>query len=136
MKTTGFVVNVTSDQPHKLVEFYRDVVELPPNPQIGEEAFLMGEGVSFIVDGHSETRGPAKEPQRWLISFFVDDIKAESERLKGKGVNFIREEGVEWWGGIISTFLDPDGNFCQIIQFDPTKATENPNAAHAASAPA
>lgn len=134
MKPTGFVVNVTSDQPQKLVEFYRDVVQLPPNPQIGDEAFLMAEGVSFIVDGHSETKGQAKEPQRWLISFFVDDIKAEQERLKAKGVQFTREEGVEWWGGIISTFTDPDGNFCQIIQFDPSKATENPDMATSASA--
>jgi predicted enzyme related to lactoylglutathione lyase len=136
MKPTGFVVNVTSDQPHRLVEFYRDVVELPPNPQIGDEAFLVGEGSSFVVDGHSETHGMAKEPQRWLISYFVEDVEAEQARLKAKGVSFVRELGVEWWGGIISTFSDPDGNYCQIIQFDPSKATENPDAKATAEATA
>ena len=54
-----------------------------------------------------------------LIDFFVEDIAAEQARLKSHGVKFIREEGKEHWGGVISTFLDPDGNYCQLIQYKP-----------------
>jgi predicted enzyme related to lactoylglutathione lyase len=119
MKPTGFIVNVTSEAPDRLIEFYRDVVELPPNPNIGEGAFEVMPGVSFIVDGHSQTKGKAKEPQRVLVDLFVDDLGAEQARLKSKGVKFVREEGKEYWGGVISTFLDPDGNYCQLIQYKP-----------------
>jgi predicted enzyme related to lactoylglutathione lyase len=120
MKPTNFVVNVTSEDPHRLTSFYRDVVGLPPNPNIGDEAFLVAANASFVIDGHSEIKGPAKEPARVLISFFVDDLKAEQERLKEHGVKFIREEGKEYWGGIISTFLDPDGNYIQIMEYRPS----------------
>jgi predicted enzyme related to lactoylglutathione lyase len=119
MKPTSFIVNITSEAPDKLIAFYRDVIELPPNPEIGEGAFEVMPGVSFIVDGHSETKGKAKEPHRVLIDFFVDDLAAEQARLKSKGVKFVREEGKEQWGGVISTFLDPDGNYCQLIQYKP-----------------
>jgi predicted enzyme related to lactoylglutathione lyase len=118
MNVNSFVLNITSDQPEKLVAFYRNVVQLPPNPQIGDEAFSVG-GASFVVDGHSEISGPTKEPARALISFFVEDLAAEQERLETQGVTFIRTAGKEWWGGVISTFLDPDGNYCQIIEYQP-----------------
>jgi uncharacterized glyoxalase superfamily protein PhnB len=86
------------------------------------------------VDGHSDTHGQTKEPHRVLLDFFVEDVAAEEARLKSQGVAFIREQGVEWWGGVISTFTDPDGNYCQIIQFDPSRATANPEEATVATA--
>ena len=118
MKVSSLVINVTSEQPERLVAFYRDVVGLAPNPQIGEAAFDAG-GTAFLIDGHSETKGPAKEPQRVLINFFVDDLAAEQRRLEKQGVKFIRSAGREEWGGVISTFLDPDGNYCQLIEYKP-----------------
>jgi len=63
-----------------------------------------------VIDGHSETKGATKEPQRMLVNFFVDDLQ---------GVTFIRTAGREEWGGVISTFLDPDGNYCQLIELKP-----------------
>ena len=117
MKVNSFVLTVTSEQPEGLVSFYRDVVGLVTKPEMGEGAFDAGGGASFMVDGHSETKGKAKEPQRVLIDFFVDDLAAEQRRLEGKGVKFIRTSGQEPWGGVISTFLDPDGNYCQLIEY-------------------
>ena len=118
MKVNSFVLTVTSEKPAQLVSFYRDVVGLEPRPEMGEGAFDAG-GASFMVDGHSETKGPTKEPQRALIDFFVDDLAAEQKRLEGQGVKFIRTAGKEEWGGVISTFLDPDGNYCQLIEYKP-----------------
>jgi len=118
MKVNSLIINVTSERPERLVAFYRDVVGLAPNPQIGEAAFD-ADGTPFLIDGHSETKGPAREPQRVLINFFVDDLAAEQSRLEKQGVRFIRSAGKEEWGGVISTFLDPDGNYGQLIEYAP-----------------
>ena len=72
-------------------------------------------GSFFTIDGHSEVHGPTKESPRVLIDLMVDDIDAEESRLRSAGVEFIRSKGEEYWGGIISTFKDPDGNYCQIM---------------------
>jgi predicted enzyme related to lactoylglutathione lyase len=118
MKVNSFLLNLTSEDPERMKAFYRDTVGLEPNPDMGDSAYQAG-GAILAIDGHSETKGTAKEPQRVLIDFFVDDIGAEQARLEGKGVKFLRSQGREWWGGIISTFQDPDGNYCQLIEYKP-----------------
>ena len=118
MKVNSLILNITSEDPERLIAFYRDVVQLEPNPQVGEGAFSIGDA-TLSIDGHSETKGPAKEPHRALIDFMVDDLTAEQARLEAQGVKFIRTAGREYWGGVISTFLDPDGNYCQLMQFKP-----------------
>ncbi len=117
MHVTSFNINLTSEQPERVTAFYRDVVGLPMNDRL--DAFLVGPDAQILIDGHSETKGPAKEPQRVLINMFVEDIAAEQARLQTQGVTFIREQGKEYWGGVISTFLDPDGNYLQLIEFRP-----------------
>jgi predicted enzyme related to lactoylglutathione lyase len=119
MNVNSCVINVTSEDPAKLTSFYRDVVGLAPNPEIGEDGAFNAGGTALVIDGHSETKGVAKEPQRVLVNFFVDDLAAEQKRLEGQGVKFIRTAGKEFWGGVISTFLDPDGNYCQLIELKP-----------------
>lgn len=122
MKVNALFINLTSEQPDKLLAFYRDVVGLTPKPEAGEHSFELGPGATLGIDGHSDTHGHAKEPSRVLIDLFVDDVKAERERLEAHGIVFSRKEGVEEWGGVISTFSDPDGNCCQVIQFKPELA--------------
>jgi predicted enzyme related to lactoylglutathione lyase len=130
MKATSVIVNLTSENPERLKAFYTDTLGFAVEP--GSGCLAVVPGFMLAIDGHDETRGMAREPQRVLIDFFVDDVKAEQERLKAAGVPFIRELGVEWWGGVISTFTDPDGNYGQIIQYDPGLATENPEGQAAA----
>ena len=52
--------------------FYGETIGLSKNPDMGDDAFQAG-GAIIAIDGHSETKGSAKEPQRVLIDFFVDD---------------------------------------------------------------
>lgn len=118
MNVTGLIVNVNSADPARLTAFYRDVVQLPPEPGAGETAFRAGETL-FVIDGHSDLTGDTKEPPRYLINFLVEDIAAEEARLTGQGVACIRSQGREFWGGIISTFIDPDGNYFQLVEFKP-----------------
>lgn len=122
MKPQSFLLNITSEDPSRMAAFYGDLMQLTPNPQIGEGAFDLLPGLTLHIDGHSSTHGMAKEPQRVMLDFFVDDLASEQARLKSKGVQFIREAGREEWGGLISTFADPDGNYCQLIEFKPDEA--------------
>jgi|CXWL01.1.fsa_nt_gi predicted enzyme related to lactoylglutathione lyase len=118
MKLDQFALNITSQDPERLNVFYRDVVGLEKNTEMGEHAYAMG-GATLFIDGHAHTKGPAQEPHRYLLDFFVGDIEAEQARLESAGVRFIRDKGREDWGGVISTFEDPDGNYVQLIEFKP-----------------
>jgi predicted enzyme related to lactoylglutathione lyase len=115
MQVSEFNINLTSEQPDALTNWYRNVLQLQPS-DFGEWAFKVGESAYIVIDGHSETIGPAKEPQRVLINFVVDDLEPEHRRLQKAGVEFIREPAREPWGALIGTFLDPDGNYLQLIE--------------------
>ena len=60
--------------------------------------------------------GRSREPQRILLNFLVGDAVIAADRLAARGVDFVRppyeEEGV----GMFATFLDLDGNYCQLVQ--------------------
>ncbi len=116
MNVTEFFMNITSDRPNELFRFYRDVVALRAAPKYGTAVRAASAIITF--SHHSETRGGAKEPQRHFTSLKVEDISAEQARIEAQGVSFIRRKGHEHWGGIISTFLDPDGNYVQLLQYD------------------
>ena len=120
MKVTNTLVNITSENPQRLLAFYRDTVGLPLHPDMGEFAVEAG-GTTLAFDEHSQTKGATKEPSRVLVNLFVDDIDAEQKRMESAGVKFIRNQGKEFWGGIISTFVDPDGNYGQIIEYRPSE---------------
>jgi predicted enzyme related to lactoylglutathione lyase len=117
MKVTNTIININSDNPERLQKFYSEVVQLPPMPNMGPGMFDIGSGAILAVDGHSELHGATKEPPRVLLDLVVEDLASEQKRLEGAGVKFIRSAGKEEWGGIISTFTDPDGNYCQIMQY-------------------
>jgi uncharacterized glyoxalase superfamily protein PhnB len=100
-----------------MFDFYRDVVGLEPFPAIGPHGLKVSDGAILHFDTHSETQGPAKEPVRQLINLQVEDIDAEQARLEAAGVRFFRKQGREFWGGLISSFLDPDGNIVQLLEY-------------------
>jgi predicted enzyme related to lactoylglutathione lyase len=123
VKVNSLYIQLTSNDPERLYTFYKDTVGLPLMEGMGRYTFNIC-GAALGIDGHSDTDGQAKEPNRLFLDFFVDDVKAERERLEAAGVQFIRNEGQEPWGGVISTFVDPDGNYGQIIEFRPTEGTQ------------
>ena len=118
MAAESFLININSEQPERLFRFYADVVGLPRAEGMGETALMAGT-TPFIIDGHSDVKGATKEPPRVLLNFMVGDLAAEQKRLEGQGVKFIRSAGKEYWGGVISTFVDPDGNYAQLIEYKP-----------------
>ena len=119
MKVDQFVVNINSEQPEALIAFYRDIVGLRPNEEMGTGAFMAGSSsfIALIIDGHSEVKGATKEPQRVLLNFLVSDLASEETRLKEQGVQFIMSATVKLHG-VFATFLDPDGNYCQLVELE------------------
>jgi predicted enzyme related to lactoylglutathione lyase len=117
VNVSQLIVNINSHQPDALMRFYRDVVGLPPHSDPNRESTLVAGGTEIAFDSHSEVSGSSPQPQRILLNFFVDDLASEQRRLEDAGVEFIRKEGREFWGGVISTFRDPDGNYLQLIEF-------------------
>ena len=114
MDVNTFNVNVCSEQRERLIQFYADVVGLPPLPQVNACAFRVG-GAAFLVDGHSEVTVKAKEPQRVLLSFSVSDVAVEQQRLEAAGVEFVRPATREPWDGLVATFVDLDANYCPLV---------------------
>lgn len=120
MNVTSFNINITSSQLDKMTQFYGETLGLKQDPfSMGYE---VAGGVHLHLDSHSDISGPTKEPARVLVNFMVDDLAAEQAALEAKGVKFIRTAGVEAWGGKISTFLDPDGNYLQLMEYHPEAA--------------
>jgi len=52
------------------------------------------------------------------IELLVDDVESFCDKLKKKGVRFVKELHAEAWGGRQATFTDPDGNVLEIAQID------------------
>lgn len=50
------------------------------------------------------------EPGPTGITFLTDDIHADYERLRAKGVHFLYPPQRMEWGEWLTAFLDPDGN--------------------------
>jgi predicted enzyme related to lactoylglutathione lyase len=106
----------------KLANFYHDVVGLK-----AMEEFEMGENnekgftfqlknISLTIMDHSRVKGKNKGPERIIINFEVDDIEKESARLKRAKVK-VKQDVYHLEGyGYIATFIDPDGNFFQLVQ--------------------
>jgi predicted enzyme related to lactoylglutathione lyase len=120
VKVEQFVVNVNSQEPEKLIAFYRDIVGLAVNSDFGPGAFMAGSSsfVALIVEGHSEVKGATKEPQRVLLNFLVTDLASEEARLKDQGVAFVMSATREPGFGTVATFVDPDGNYCQLMELE------------------
>ena len=58
----------------------------------------------FTPEGHEKRIGEFQS-----ISFWCDDVFAEADALKKKGVVFTKEPTTESWGSA-AVFKDPDGN--------------------------
>ena len=100
----------------RLGGFYRDVLDMKPVSQRdGFMAFQFGD-LRLSISDHSEVKDEAKDPLRIMVNLAVDDIHSAYQRLRKRGVEFLREPEKEHWGGYVATFKDPDGNVLQLLQ--------------------
>ena len=108
----------SEDVQKSLLPFYRDVLGLPL--AVDTPGFvLLGSnprGPAVTLGTHSEVKGKNTDPARHMVGFESDDIQADFQRLKSKGVEFI-EEPTQFDQVTVATFKDPEGNYVQLLQF-------------------
>ncbi len=109
---------IWTDDLGRLLPFYRDLLGLKPEFESDDfVAFGSPTGGSRLALGrHSEVSGQTKDPFRRMLNLSVDDCQAEYDRLKAKGVEFLREPSKEGDDLIMATLKDPDGNMLQLMQ--------------------
>jgi predicted enzyme related to lactoylglutathione lyase len=115
MKLQGVMIG--SENPKALGEFYTKVCGKTVWQQDDWYGYDINGGF-LMVGPHSEVKGKSKEPQRIMISFICDDVKAEFDRVKGQGATVIAEPyqpdpkgSPDMW---LATLADLDGNYLQI----------------------
>jgi lactoylglutathione lyase len=116
MDCTLIVVRVFVRDWHAAVSFYNETLGIPlsmKDESFGWAQLATGQGQlaierCFDEDGdeaHAELVG------RFLgVSLAVEDVYAEYERLRAKGVEFVEPPEEMPWGGVLAHLKDPEGN--------------------------
>jgi predicted enzyme related to lactoylglutathione lyase len=112
-----------SSNAKKLADFYEKTVGLTLTNEfeMGEDneqgfEFASKNGPGLYIMDHSEVKGKNAGPERLILNFEVDDIEKEVARLKKENVK-VKQDIYHLEGyGYIATFVDPDGNFFQLVQ--------------------
>jgi lactoylglutathione lyase len=112
------------------VKFYRDVLEFKQGADeegfasfdIGDPTYILA--VLDLTKAADMISEEAVQPSqnfvpRSLFAVWLDDCDAEYERLKARGVNFIKPPTTQPWGQRTAYFTDPDGNIWEISHFPP-----------------
>ena len=123
-----YVTSVLVDDQAKALKFYTEVLgfEKKTDIPLGEASWLTvvspdqptGTELLLEPDGH-----PAAKPFKKALaedgipytSFAVDDVRAEFDRLRWRGVEFTQEP-TEMGGVTTAVFDDTCGNLIQIVQ--------------------
>jgi len=98
----------------KAVAFYRDILGLKVKKEWSNYVTfdLPGTLTFAIMLGGKKGRKDGA-PNIYLA---VEDVDAEYERLKAKGVNFVEPPKEQYWGGYAALFADPDENLFYLVQ--------------------
>lgn len=102
--------------------FYADKLGLPVEGFSAQHGYCAFDtGPTKLIIERIASDGPTEDQQlvgRFTgLSFPVEDIKAAQERLASAGVKFSGSPEKQYWGGWLSTFVDPDGNGLQLVQY-------------------
>jgi predicted enzyme related to lactoylglutathione lyase len=130
----GSRILIWSENPDKLMEFYRDVLELKLEDKTdipAKDGLQPDYGYMFLITEsnntdkvwigrHSEVKGISKEPVRIMHNLFTDEVQKWSDKVKDAGCKILCEpiktpfysEELPWY---VSTFLDPEGNAWQFM---------------------
>lgn len=116
-------VGLYSENAKNLADFYIQKVglKMTMEGEMGEnnEKFYMfeyGKEASLFIMTHSKVKGKNDNPERFMVSFEVDDIDRDIGKLKKAGVKVIADlYHIEGYG-YVSTFEDIDGNYFQLVQ--------------------
>jgi predicted enzyme related to lactoylglutathione lyase len=108
--------SIWSEDVKNLLPFYRDVLGL----KVGFETagfVVLGEleAPALALGTHSEVHGRNADPARHMVGLATDDVRAEWQRLKAAGVEFV-EDPTDYGNLRIATLKDPEGNLIQLLE--------------------
>src|SRR5690606_11446226 len=97
----GTHILIWSENPDKLMEFYRDVLELqvaekvdlPSINEVGADyGYQMNSGETKIcwIGKHSEVKGKSKEPVRIMHNIYTDEVQKWFEKVKNAGCEILQ----------------------------------------------
>jgi len=107
---------IGSDDPDRLVDYYRKVLGEPTLVEGGYSGWQLGSGM-VSIGPHSEVHGKNPQPGRLIWNIETPDVQGEFERMKAAGAIVIKEpytfdEAPGYW---IATLADPDDNYFQLM---------------------
>ena len=117
MDVRELTIMVGTGQIEAMTRFYGATLGLERIDRFRDPVFAAAGGFIRLLD-HSEIDGPTQEPARMQINLFVNNVSAEFERvtMADQEVAVHRPPERESWGGLVTTLLDPDGNFVQLLE--------------------
>ncbi len=92
----------------QLAGFYKKVLKTTSYSEDEIHQALMVKGISLTIYNDGTMKNNSN--QNMCISFTVDNVDDEYERLKQIGVNIIDPPTTRPWGARNMHFCDPDGN--------------------------
>jgi predicted enzyme related to lactoylglutathione lyase len=106
---------IGSEDPDRLVAFYRKLFGEPAYSDGGYTGWVLGSG-SINIGPHTEVKGPNTTPGRLIWNIETPDVKAEAERFRAAGATVVAEpySFEDYPDAWIATFADPDGNYFQL----------------------
>jgi NAD(P)-dependent dehydrogenase (short-subunit alcohol dehydrogenase family) len=108
--TPGSILLGTT-RPAELRDWYRKA--LAPGHE-GDGPIDLG-GFLLVIEQRDDVEAKNNEPGRMILNFHVDDFDAVAAQLRAADVDWLVPVS-DRPGGIFGTFVDPDGNYLQIIQ--------------------
>lgn len=108
---------IGSEDPQRLADYYTKLFGEPGWNEGGFIGWMIGSG-AVTVGSHDEVRGTNAEPGRLIWNIETPDVKGEFDRLVAAGAEVVREPydvGMGDQSGWICTFVDPDGNYFQLM---------------------
>jgi uncharacterized glyoxalase superfamily protein PhnB len=103
---------ISSPRADDLQEWYRGAFDADEN----EHGGLVFGDVDLYIESHSDITGRTAEPARMMICLNIEDFTSVEERLRSRGVRFVREPEATAFGQL-ATIEDLDGNFVQLTQW-------------------
>lgn len=73
-------------------------------------------GFGVVIERRDDVDDKSTEPGRMILNFHVDDIDALAAQLDAAGVQWLVPVEDRSFARV-GTFVDPDGNLLQLIQF-------------------
>jgi len=115
--TEHFEIILGTERYDECLEFYRDILELPVWFE-KDGLCCLRFGASYLMiesGGFARNHRKSNTENPTMLRFNVRDVEAVANSLRNRGIE-IELRTFDW--GIVGTFIDPDGNACELKNAD------------------